>query len=557
MSSTHDQIVGARLSTTEPTLDSHTTDHDQNLLTGGLFTVKTGDGHVRLTLPGLIARLLTTLDLMSFPRLAAEQRGYAWRFFVRTAAKALKVSGLTVTEAGSIPTTRLEEIVHNALLEQTELGDWAVFQPELSKPGFLQVPLEAGASFKTSNYRLEDCSLLTAIIGTKGHERKFGVTRELSAEEVVYSLIEYQTGTIFGGRGNYESQFTGSRSGAASGTPFMGANVGDSLPRTFAHDVGVFLRRWEQVVDDIGLKGTIWALWREPWDGTTQLLSTKLDPAFVPMARMIRLGEPKGGRYSALWFRPSQVSRVLDHTEGGRLGDIFTPTTIDPTRGHRKVRGALEKGYDYVEVFDLLFGEEGAQRSPSVGDLMSAPPDTDDLSVVFEGLALSQGKTLGFHRREVRLPRQLVRRGLNYYQPRADALHAAMLTNTRDTKRVLRSSFGVLWKGSPKVRDNDKKKVDGISNELDLRVNQIYIEALLDASTSDQPIQDATLSYRQWLFDVTTSQIFPAAVNSVPRSLAREMEALTRAEAYLRGGLRRVLDLPRPEKQPEEGPDHV
>lgn len=523
-----------------------------NLLSDGLFTIRTGTDEGLVTLPGLISRLLTTDDVVSFPRVSADRFGYFWRFLVRTAGKALKTIPLDVEAAGSMEQSALEEAVLGALLVHTEETDWALFQPDDAKPGFLQVPLEPGKTLKESKYRQEDCSLLTAIIGTKGHERKIAVSRELPPEDVVYALIEYQTGTIFGGRGNYESQLTGSRSGAGSGTPFMGGKVGNSVSLTFAHDVAVILKTWRMVEEDIGLKGPVWALWREPWNGATPLLSTKLDPAFVPLARMVRLAAPMNGRYSELWFRPSDRSRVEDHTGGGYLGDIFTPTITDPSKGHRKVRGTLEKGYDYLEVYNLLFGEGGQQRAPSVAELISSPTDRDDLSVVFEGLALSQGKTLGFHRREIKLPGRFLKRGLIVTQPRVDAIHGAMLKSTQESKRILRSALAVLWKDNPRVRDHDRKKVDAIADELDRRVDQIYIDTLLEAAATDEPLEAGTLPYRKWLFDVVTSDVFPAAVRSVPRSTARAMQALTRAEAYLRSGLRSALDLPLPTRQPEE-----
>lgn len=514
-----------------------------NVLEDSLFTVRTGEGQEHLGLIELVTRLLTTDDVGAFPRLSAEQRGYFWRFLVRVAARALKTAELSVQSARSEQATSLESRLLKALLEHTQLTDWNLYQADRSKPAFLQVSLQPGKSLKELNYREEDCSLLTAIIGTKGHERKAAVARRLHAEDTVYALIEYQTGTIFGGRGNYESQLTGSRSGAGSGTPFMGGRVGNSLSLTFLSDVQILLERWQPIVEEIGLKGSIWAVWREPWDGDAQILSTRLDPAFIPLARMVRLGAPVSGRYSSLWFRPSSKSRVHDHTDGGRLGDIFTPTVTDPSKGHRKVRGTLEKGYDYVETFNLLFGEGGTQRSDSVSGLVASPPASEDIFVVFEGLALSQGKTLGFHRREIRLPKGFVMRGFTRVQARVDVLHETMLKATQDAKRVLRGAFGVLWRGKPQVRDNDRQKLDAIADQLDRYVDGVYIETLLNASATDESLEVATRSYRQSLFDIVTNDIFPAAVNSVPRSAAREMEALTRSEAYLRGGLRRVLSL--------------
>ena len=520
-----------------------------NLLQDALFTVVLAGERVSRSLPELLAELITGSDIRSYPLVSAEQRSYWLRFQVRCAARAMRTAGLDVAEAAAMPVGALARRLRDGLLEHSAGTDWELYQPDPSLPGFLQPPTLNGAAPAEDGYREDDCGLLTQIIGTKGHERKVAVGRRLPPELAVYALIEYQFGTIFGGRGNYESQLTGSRAGAGSGTPFMGAWIDGSYSTTFLHDLWVMLRRWDQAAEF--QQGPIWALWRERWDGASQLPSMRLDPAFIPLARMVRLGEPVAGTFETVWFHASQRSRVRDVTEGGRLGDPYTPLVPDPKGGHKKVRGTLEKGYDYLEVVRLLFELDGAVRSPSAAALMDDPPDVDDLRVVFEGMAFEQGKTRGFHRREVRLPRQRSRlQRLSARVPLVASLHQQMLFQTTSAKRALRSALALVLSHAPLPRDSDRAKMTTAIDRLDALIDGVYIDHLIEAATSEGA-DDPTRPYRQWLFDSIVvgrrgghEAIFKVAIRSLPRSVARQFEEEVRSEAYLRARLRRDLDLP-------------
>lgn len=517
-----------------------------NVLLDPLFTVVLAGERVSRHLPALLADLITGCDIRGYPLVSAEQRSYWLRFQVRCAARAMHTAGLGVAEATTMPSADLATRLRDALLEHSAVSDWELYQSDPSLPGFLQPPTPGAAPPDEDGYRLDDCGLLTQIIGTKGHERKVAVARRLDQERTTYALIEYQFGVIFGGRGNYESQLTGSRSGAGSGTPFMGAWIEGSYGATFLHDLGVVLDGWDQTAEF--QLGPVWALWREHWDGASQLASMRLDPVFIPLARLVRLGEPVNGVFETVWFHASERSRVNDLTEGGRLGDPYTPLIPDPKGGHLKVRGTLEKGYDYLEVVRLLFGLEGARCSPSVEALFSNPPDLDDLRIVFEGVAFEQGKTRGFHRREVRLPRQrskLMR--LARQVPVVAILHQQMLDQTTKAKRALRSALALLLSGDPRPRDSDRAKMGPGIDVLDALIDSIYIDYLVDAATGEDT-DDPTEAYRRWLFDTILAGgregVFAKAVTSLPRSVGRQFEEEVRSEAYLRSRLRKDLDLP-------------
>lgn len=520
-----------------------------NVLSDPLFTVQCPSGIRQVSLSELLALLFVTNEPQGFPRLAADQRSYWWRFLVRCAARAVQTMEGGMEQVRSLePETACDRIA-NALRQHASGGSWLLHNPDLAEAGFLQSPLVGAATLKKAKYRENSAAILTAVIGTKEHERKTESGRCLDGESLSYALIEYQSGVIFGGRGNYESQLTGSRSGAGSGTPFMGVLIDQSLGRTFRHDVRTLLSRWADIKRIA--QGSIWALWREPWDGTQTLPFRSLDPAFIPYARMIRVGPPQNDMFDTVWFRSSKVSRVDTVDTGGNVGDIFVPLVPDPKEGHLKVRGTLASGYGYKEVVKLLLPRSGeeAVRSATVEELLANPGESTDLRVIFEGMAFEQGKTRGFHKRIVRLPRRAVRTGLLRQRTEPlDAAHQQMLEATKQAKRTLRSALGILLGGEPRVRDGDAEKIAIATSEVEERVDRRYLGFLFTA-VQDSQAEDATYSYRRWLHDMIRNEVFPRAIRSLPGSVGRQWQKEVRAEAYLRNKLRERLGLTSEPKQ--------
>ncbi|HET8656966.1 MAG TPA: hypothetical protein VFL93_15685 [Longimicrobiaceae bacterium] len=471
--------------------------------------------------------------MSGFPELAAEQQSHFWRFLVRCAAKALHEMGISVREANGRPGGTLEQEIAAVLAGLAPEGAWILYQPDPVTPGFLQIPTPDGQSpGKGNNYGARSLGLLTSVLGGKNHERKSDVARELTPEQTVYAVIEYQLSAVFGGRGNYETQLLGSRSGAGSGVPFMGARIGDSYEESFRHDVGVLLDGWAESARQLG--GDTWALWAEPWDGRSQLGSERLDPAFIPIARMIRLDAPRDGRFHGVWFRPTDVGRVRDHTDGGVLGDPLTPLVPDPKTGSPKVRGALRKGYDYTEVVRLLFGSPdlGGTPSPSVRVLAARGDDQrTDLRVVFEGTAYEQGKTGGFHHREVLLPPS----GTDWISDPAPVrlAHERMLQDVRDAKGALRGSARILLNGELRKREGDAAKTDAFAALLEQRVNASYLGHLWNAAAAIERGEEGwSAPWAEWL-SYEAIEIFRSSLGLLPSSTGRRFEREISAEQYL------------------------
>lgn len=516
-----------------------------DVLAEPLFAATRGGETQVLSLARLLAILLADpKEVDSFINLTTEQRGHWNRFLIRCAAKALRETRLSTSQARRRDTDALGMEITDVLRKAAPASAWLLHQPDPAQPGFLQIATPDGRlPGKGNNYSERPTSLLTSTIGGKNHERKADVARALTPEQTAYALIEYQLSAIFGGRGNYETQLVGSRSGAGSGVPFMGPRIGESRAETFRHDVEVLLDRWDTVATE--LQGSVWALWAERWDGKSQLGSERLDPAFIPVARMVRLAEPEDGLFRTVWFRPTDTGRVRDHTNGGVLGDPLVPLVPDPKTGDPKVRGTLRKGYDYTEVVRLLFGttEQGGTPSASVQALADRGElERRDLRVLFEGTAYEQGKTGGYHRREVLLPTSGGGEVIGWFSnpdPVRKA-HTAMYDAVRNAKSALRGAARILLAGSPRPREGDAAKVEPPAALLERVVDAAYLEHLFAAAAALEAGRDDWLTeWLQWL-SAEAEVAFRASLGLLPTSTGRRWEREVGAESYLGFKLRKL-----------------
>ncbi len=499
------------------------------------------------TLAGTLAALLSERGppVEGFPNLSAPQHSYWYRFLVRCAARALEVEGRTVQSVADEPPDSLAETVRDALQRAAGGGAaWSLHAGRAMDPAFLQAPATADQPLDQLKFKRDGVSRLTGAMGAKNHERKPGVIRWLSPERLVFALVEYQTSVIYAGRGNYESQLTGSRSGAASGTPFMGAWLDGSLERTFRYDVQVLLKRLDTIRSDHGLRGDLWALWTEPWNGKDPVPSHALHPAFIPLARQVRLEEPVEGGYRGLWFRASKGPRVDDAAGGGDFGDPFTPT-IDHASG-RKVRGTIGRGYDYREMISLLLGDEGKHPSRSVAELRKQRFDPDvRVEVRFEGTSFQQGKTVGFHSRM--LPAPAVGYGRTGYRPvlddpeRALEVHRAMLDDVKAAQSVLRGAARLLVHGSVTPRDGDSS--GAIPTELlNDWLEERYYPLLNEWAARYAEGEEWQAEWRRSLAGAARDA-FRAAEPRLSVTTGSRFERQSGAWSYLGGMLNRRLDL--------------
>jgi CRISPR-associated protein Cse1 (CRISPR_cse1) len=508
-----------------------------NVLSEALFTHA---GQCR-SLPELLAGLLCDLpsDAPSFPNVAPEQWSYWYRFLVRCGA--CVAESLTLDLAYPLAQdAALNRRIRSALADAAG-GEaaWDLCNPDVGDAAFLQAPASAGGTVESARFRSESVSLLTTVLGGKNHERKSDAVRSFSPERAVYALVAYQSGVIYGGRGNYESQLTGSRSGAGSGTPFMGVRMDGNPSATFRHDVAAFVGDFGRIRSELKIAGVIWALWTVPWDGKREILSTSLHPAFIPLARQVRLEPSESDRLTRVWFRPSGASRVRDVSGGGNYGDPFTPM-ITNSQGQYKIRGTLRTGYDYREVVALILGDDSHEPSPAVAALRRASVGSGDARILFEGTAYEQGKTNGFFRREVLIPFRPHGSPVFTRPPDVADVHHIMLRKVVDAGRALRGAVRVLMHGEPKPRTGDDAAAHLPVAFLEERLDEIYVDRLL--ANGDRHLSGDEGWEGDWSESLRRLSLkaFNTVEPAVPTSSATRFERRADAHRYLDRKLRDI-----------------
>lgn len=510
-----------------------------NVLADPIFRVVSPGGIERTrSLPEILALLCQEDDpIASYPGLVVAQWSHWYRFLVRCMSKALRLMNASMEETGEWPSETLVERIREVLAESAGgMSAWDVVPATDEAAGFLQSPVSGAASATEAGYKSKPIANLTALIGSKEFERKSEAARDLPAAEVVYGLIEFQGGVIFGGRGNYETPLTPSRSGKGSGVPFMGLQLDGGSGATFRWDVQVLLDDWDRIVTKLGMRGSVWALWAEPWDGSDSMPASQLEPAFIPYARMVRISAPDAnGRFSEFLFRASEASRVDDHTEGAVLGDPFTPFFQNPKSPDQvKVRGVMEHGFTYGEVAELLgFGERGTPSASVAAFLRQEQSvEVSGVSVLFEGVAFEQGKTLGFHRRRVPLPVE-PGGGLTFADPDPfRRAHASMLEMLGEAKRVLRAASRVALHGEARPRKGDEAQAGLAADDLDRQAeaDDTYLRFLFHAGRREAEAEEEWREeWLDWLERASRSafdRTLPALPGPGSQRFARHMQAL-------------------------------
>lgn len=511
-----------------------------NWLVAPTISVAMRDRTDVVSLSKLLALLMTTDNVVRIQNITMPQRGPVWRFLVRCGTKYCQQM------PGSVPVPGMDTEMAAESIAQvlTHLADgpaaWLLYNPVNAEPAFLQPPIGRG-SLEAAKYTSMSPSVLALTLGGKAHEEKPEAIRHLSADQLAFSLITHQTGVIYT-KGNYASQLAGSATGKGSGTPYVGVALPGGTGSTFRHDVHTMLSGWTEVASELMMRGKTWALWTLPWDGESSLGSEQLDPAFIPIARLIRVGpSDQEGFYSTIWTKPTKKSRVVDHTQGSGLGDPFLPLVPNPKQpGARKARGTMETGYRFDEVVRIAFGASNqTSPSPSLASLHLAQC-AGDVTLRFEGIAFDQGKTRGFHHREVHIPVENLRDIEN--PERISTLHSEFLGIVKSSQAALRICANILLRGTSRARRGDDRRLSRGADLLQRIVDDHYIDQLLSAASAQRIKPDAghstawALQVKAWAVD----EIFPRLLEELPIPVSRRLERIVKAEAVLRSMLSKL-----------------
>ena len=405
-----------------------------NLLSEALIGVADVRGvRLRLTLPGVLARLADSeLSTIAFTGLQSHQ-SHAWHaFLVQLAAMVCQRAGVAESPTDAAWwADRLRDLAG---------GDaaWTLVVSDLAQPAFMQPPVPEGTLDGFVNH-LATPGALDLLVTAKNHDRKLETGSGDNAESWLFAFVSLQTGQGYSGKANY-GVFR--MNGGLGSRPGIGIQAGLDLGAVFRRDVNVVTTARCGVMErGMFLEDGLPLLWLKPWDGQKSLTWSELDPWAIECCRRVRLMKV-AEEFSAVMVS-TKVARVKvpdDHT--GNVGDPWTPIG----RAAKNLGKALTlpgAGFTYHRVADLLLsGNWVPPPSQIIG-----PNDTDDLRWYGRTLVRGQGKTEGWHEREIPIPATLRSRfATKSERDRLADTAKHMIANAGVMRlNILKSSLLSLW----------------------------------------------------------------------------------------------------------------
>lgn len=511
-----------------------------NLLIDPLISLALKDGtRTQLSLPAVLACCIED-RIADWPRLRPHQEPAWHALLVQLGALA------AVATDRMLPTSEPEwRSALSALTpEYPDDEPWQLVVDDWMKPAFLQPPGEkpvARADFK----RFEDCAdALDILVTSKNHDQKADRAVASDAEDWLYALITLQTCEGFLGAGNYG---IARMNGGFASRPMLRCSAAGLGPGgRVIRDIRALIAVWDdlreraaqfQVGDRTSIQPLLWLL---PWDGANSLSLRSFHPLAVEICRRVRLSARADG------YRASRAGSTAPRVDAksalGNIGDPWIPVEIKGA----KALTLTGDGYSYRRMVMLLDPRQYqypllARQHPVDGAAMSG------LVLRASGLVRGQGKTEGFHHREVHLSATTARRfaaGANNVFVRRCEEFVQIAGNV--SGKALRPALIQLVQGKAepdwKKRENEphtRRWLDQFDTEVD---NRFF--AAIDASFAldEDDDEGAAKRWSELMRDLAL-KVFSAACTGVPGRSENRVIAQARADRMLRSAIWKQLPL--------------
>jgi len=512
-----------------------------NLLDEPLIRIRlVADGQPRsFSLPGLFVALGQDA-IRDFPALRPHQRHPWHAFLVQLAAIALHRAGRSELFAS-------EAAWKQALLDLTpehpDGAAWCLIAPH-DRPAFMQAPVPGGQIDDWKN-TLRAADELDMLVTSKNHDLKAARMRLGEADDWVMALISLQTQEGYGGLNKWGI----SRMAGGFGCRIaLGAVPNGNAGRRWRRDLSILKGARDSIIEIFGLRavGGHELLWLPPWDGTTSLAFSSLDPFYIETCRLVRLVLSGTGELFAR-TDPSKKSRICGHLLKGATGDAWTP--INAVSGEAlRIRA---KGFDYELASALLFGRPYRKEQYRQPLAMTLHESDGEIGVFALMQAISRGGpignksvTEGYHERRVPLSRT-VRRLLLRKQTDVLAKVAGERINAiAEVRRVLWTAIGTLFnKGAEKdFADGVKEKANQWARRFEQAEDARFFIALNEEIESEEPDNERL----QWLLSIADAAeaVLRHAFTAGPQCGEQRYRAQAAALARFHGGLRNPKTLP-------------
>ena len=489
------------------------------------------------SLPEVYAALMAG-TVASFPALRPHQR-HAWHaLLVQLGALVLHRSHIGEPP---VEATAWANALHR-LTDRFPQGEpWCLVVDDITRPALLQPPASSAKRATEYKHAIGTPDELDMLRTAKNHDLKSSVATEAEVDDWLFALLTVQTMDGFKGAGNYG--ISRMNSGTGSRPAFSLAPVG-GVGAHVRRDMVALADRRADLLDKYPLGDTGHALlWTMPWDGTANeaLFLTSLDPFYIEICRRIRLRSDPDGRLRGI-RATSKQARIAAKELKGRTADPWTPVNLKagksltlPAGGftYKRIRDYLTPG-DYQQP--ILFTPTQEERSSGV-----------EMRLVARGMVRGQGKTEGYHERDIPVRPRLVRAfgsetGLRTF----GAISKERIKHVSIIQRILSHAIqtfvarGESDSSSPERRRHTRLWLNGLDTAVDTDFFD-SVQAELEAPAEERP----TVA-RFWLLQVvdTARDLLSDACDSLPCPAIHRYRARTSAESLFEGRLRGPKGLP-------------
>ena len=282
-------------------------------------------------------------------------------------------------------------------------------------------------------------------------------------------------------------------------------------------------------------------LWTEPWDGTSSLALSELDPHFIEVCRRVRLIWRDGRILTRTGT--SKKARIAAKHARGNLGDHWTPVV----RGDEKALSISAVGFRYDRLAELVLDETKYQRPPAM--VVDGTPGRS-WRLVARGIAAGQGKTEGYHERADIVLRPKVTRslmGMGAARERLGELSRKQLAEIQAVAKALRLAIAIAASGGKETSAlgaSDREKARPYLRRFDATVDVQFFRALQERFEAKDEDRPAARRRFVRLLVTRAKSLLGEAVETVPCARIQRYRARTRAMSAFWGSLWRsdVID---------------
>lgn len=489
------------------------------------------------SLPDVFAALAAD-DIRDFPALRTHQRHPWHAFLVQLAVIALHRAGCNEpwTDAASW---------RNALMALTpdhlDGAAWYLVSPP-DKPAFMQppVPGEDPSGWKPAHTP----DAMDMLVTAKNHDLKVARIHHAQPDDWVFSLVSLQTQDGFGGNMNYGISRMNSGSGSRLG---VGIAVTNGMPGLrWRDDIKSIMSKREDIAETYGLtkaRNGHTLLWLIPWSGKKEespLEIRDLDPLYIEICRRVRLsilsGQIKGYKSTSEGPRVTGVHK-------GATGDPWTPVNL-PSKKYPNgySLSIIESGFNYA-VMSRILSMNGFQHG-AAWRLCDWPSDSS-LSITAQVVSRGQGKTKGYHERQLPISpktRRLLEIGR---QSVVGALASKRVEAIESMRSILQDSLVVLFASGKTGNKNDTAK--NVAKKFALSFEKAEDARFFDDLTLHVEAQDDQREdvYTTWLVGLASraEHALRAAFDAGPRNAMQRYKARSEALRYFSAKTARIPEL--------------